>query len=207
MTKRTVYLKDVPFDEAWQSFRSALDGARRWEPVEGENVPLEEALGRITAEPIWARISSPHYHAAAMDGYALRAADSVEASDRSPTRLSNKQIEFVDTGDPLPDWADAVVQIEATENVGDPGATTGILIRASVHPWSNVRAMGEDMVATEMILPAGHRLRPVDIGAAAGCGHDSLVVRRKPRVAVIPTGSELVPPGTLPEPGQITRRN
>ena len=93
MTKRTVYLKDVPFDEAWQSFRSALDGARRWEPVEGENVPLEEALGRITAEPIWARISSPHYHAAAMDGYALRAADSVEASDRSPTRLSNKQID------------------------------------------------------------------------------------------------------------------
>jgi putative molybdopterin biosynthesis protein len=207
MATRTVYLKDVPFDEAWHSFRSALDGARRWEAVEGESVPLEEALGRITAEPIWARISSPHYHAAAMDGYALRAADSVEASDRSPAHLSNEQIEFVDTGDPLPDWADAVVPIEAVENVGDPEATTGILMRAAVHPWSNVRSMGEDMVATEMILPAGHQLRPVDIGAAAGCGHSSLIVRRKPRVAVIPTGSELVPPGALPEPGQIIEYN
>jgi putative molybdopterin biosynthesis protein len=207
MATRTVYLKDVPFDEAWHSFRSALDGARRWEPVEGESVPLEEALGRVTAEPIWARISSPHYHAAAMDGYALRSADSVEASDRSPAHLTNEQIEFVDTGDPLPDWADAVVPIEAVENVGDREATAGILIRAAVHPWSHVRPMGEDMVATEMVLPAGHELRPVDLGAAAGCGHESLVVRRKPRVAVIPTGSELVPLGTLPEPGQIIEYN
>jgi putative molybdopterin biosynthesis protein len=207
MATRTVYLKDVPFDEAWHSFRSALDGAGQWKPVDGESVPLEEALGRVTAEPIWARISSPHYHAAAMDGYALRSADSVEASDRSPAHLTNEQIKFVDTGDPLPDWADAVVPIEAVEKVGDQEATTGILMRAAVHPWSNVRPMGEDMVATEMVLPAGHQLRPVDLGAAAGCGHESLVVRRKPRVAVIPTGSELVPPGTLPEPGQIIEYN
>ena len=170
-------------------------------------MPLEEALGRVTAEPIWAKISSPHYHAAAMDGYALRSADSVEASDRSPAHLTDDQIEFVDTGDPLPDWADAVVPIEAVESVRDREATTGILMRAAVHPWSNVRPMGEDMVATEMVLPAGHQLRPVDIGAAAGCGHDRLLVRRKPRVAVIPTGSELVPPGTLPEPGQIIEYN
>ncbi len=207
MATRTVYLKDVPLDDAWHSFRSALDGAKRWAPFEGESVPLEEALGRITAEPIWAKISSPHYHAAAMDGYALRAADSVEASDRSPIHLSSEQVEFVDTGDVLPDWADAVVPIEAVEVVEHPEATTSILVRAAVHPWSHVRPMGEDMVATEMILPAGHQLRPVDLGAAAGCGHDSLVVRRKPRVAVIPTGSELVMPGTLPEPGQIIEYN
>ncbi len=170
-------------------------------------MPLEEALGRVTAEPIWAKISSPHYHAAAMDGYALRAADSIEASDRSPAHLPMNHIEPVDTGDALPDWADAVVPIEAVEIVGDQEAATGILMRAAVHPWSNVRPMGEDMVATEMILPAGHLLRPVDLGAAAGCGHDSLIVRKKPRVAVIPTGSELVPPGTLPKPGQIIEYN
>ena len=207
MTTRTVYLKDVPLDEAWHSFRVALERAKRWNPVGGESVPLEEALGRVTAEPIWARISSPHYHAAAMDGYALHSADTVEASDRSPDHLSNGQIKFVDTGDPLPEWADAVVPIEAVEKVGEREAATGILIRAAVHPWENVRPMGEDMVATEMILPAGHQLRPVDLGAAAGCGHDSLLVRRKPRVAVIPTGSELIPPGTLPEPGQIIEYN
>ncbi len=207
MATRTVYLKDVPFDEAWHSFRSALEGISRWEAGEGETVPLDEALGRVTAEPIWAKISSPHYHAAAMDGFALRAADSFEASDRSPSQLSKEQIEHVDTGDALPDWADAVVPIEAVEIVGDRKTAAGILLRAAIHPWSNVRAMGEDMVATEMILPAGHQLRPVDLGAAAGSGHDQLVVRKKPRVAVIPTGSELVPPGTIPEPGQIIEYN
>jgi len=207
MTTRTVYLEDVPLEEAWGSFRSALKDAKRWEATEGEPVPLDEALGRVTAEPIWAKLSSPHYHAAAMDGYALRAADSFEASDRSPAQLSKDQIEPLDTGDALPDWADAVVPIEAVEIVGDREAAAGILLRAAVHPWSNVRPMGEDMVATEMILPSGHQLRPVDLGAAAGSGHDQLVVRRKPRVAVIPTGSELVPPGTLPEPGQIIEYN
>jgi len=204
MATRTVYLKDVPFDEAWRSFRSALEGINRWEAGEGETVPLDEALGRVTAEPIWAKISSPHYHAAAMDGFALRAVDSFQASDRSPSQLSKEQIEHVDTGDALPDWADAVVPIEAVEIVGDREA---ILLRAAIYPWSNVRAMGEDMVATEMILPAGHQLRPVDLGAAAGSGHDQLVVRKRPRVAVIPTGSELVPPGTIPEPGQIIEYN
>jgi molybdopterin molybdotransferase/putative molybdopterin biosynthesis protein len=207
MATRSVYLEDVPFDEAWRSFRSALEGVRRWEAGKGESVPLDEALGRVTAEPIWAKISSPHYHAAAMDGFALRAADSFEASDRSPSQLSKEQIEYVDTGDALPDWADAVVPIEAVEIVGDRETAASILLRAAIHPWSNVRAMGEDMVATEMILPAGHQLRPVDLGAAAGSGHDQLVVRKKPRVAVIPTGSELVPPGTIPEPGQIIEYN
>lgn len=207
MAKRSVYLKDVPLNEAWHSFRSALEGVSRWDAGKGETVPLDEALGRVTAESIWAKISSPHYHAAAMDGFALRAADSLEASDRSPSQLSKEQIEHVDTGDALPDWADAVVPIEAVEIVGDREAASSILLRAAIHPWSNVRAMGEDMIATEMILPAGHQLRPVDLGAAAGSGHDRLVVRMKPRVAVIPTGSELVLPGTIPEPGQIIEYN
>ena len=170
-------------------------------------MPLEEALGRVTAQPVWAKISSPHYHAAAMDGYALRASDTNGASDRSPVQLADELIEPVDTGDALPHWADAVVQIEAVEFVGDGDEAPGILLRTSVHPWSNVRPMGEDMVATEMILPAGHQLRPVDLGAAAGSGHDSLFVRVKPKVAIIPTGSELVPPGTLPQPGEIIEYN
>jgi len=207
MAARTVYLEDVPFDKAWASFRNALEQANRWDPPEGESVALEEALGRVTAEPVWAKISSPHYHAAAMDGYALRASDTAGASDRSPIQLSREQIEFVDTGDALPDAADAVVPIEAVEIIGEREAITGILLRAAVHPWSNVRPMGEDMVATEMILPVGHQIRPVDLGAAAGSGHDRLVVRKKPRVAIIPTGSELVLPGTVPEPGEIIEYN
>ncbi|MFV1859657.1 MAG: molybdopterin biosynthesis protein [Anaerolineales bacterium] len=207
MATRTVYLKDVPFDEAWATFRAALKRASRWDLIEGEGVVLGEALGRVTAEPVWAKISAPHYHAAAMDGYALRASDTNGASDRSPVQLANERIEPVDTGDALPDWADAVVPIEVVEVLGDQGQAPGILLRAAVHPWSHVRPMGEDMVATEMILPAGHLLRPVDLGAAAGSGHEMLVVHKKPRVAVIPTGSELVPPGTLPRPGEIIEYN
>ncbi|MFQ5942015.1 MAG: molybdopterin biosynthesis protein [Anaerolineales bacterium] len=207
MVARTVYLEDIPFDEAWAAFRSALIREKRWGPVESEVVALDEALGRIIAEPVWAKISSPHYHAAAMDGYAIRASDSTEASDRSPVHLYDDRFEFVDTGDALPDWADAVVPIEAVEITGDREQASGILLRAAAHPWSNVRPMGEDMVATEMILPAGHRLRPVDLGAAAGSGHAGLAVHRKPKVAIIPTGSELVPPGSSPQPGETIEYN
>ena len=207
MAPVSVYLKDVPLDEAWAKFRSALKQVNRWDPPPGESVALEQALGRVTAEPVWAKISSPHYHAAAMDGYALRGRDTNGASDRSPVELADERIKFVDTGDALPDWADAVVPIEAVEIVGDRKDAHNILLRAAVHPWSHVRPMGEDMVATEMILHAGHQLRPVDLGAAAGSGSESLLVSRKPKVAVIPTGSELVVPGTLPKPGEIIEYN
>ena len=197
-----MYLHDVPFAQAWESFRAALERADIWRPKPGESVGLDEALGRITAEPVWAIISSPHYHAAAMDGYALRAADTEGANDRNPAKLDKQHVQYIDTGDPLPDWADAVVPIELVETDSD-----GLLLRASVHPWSHVRAMGEDMVATEMILPAGHQLRPVDLGAVAGCGHASVTVRTKPKVAILPTGSELVPPGPSPKPGEIIEYN
>jgi putative molybdopterin biosynthesis protein len=204
MTTRTVYLKDVPLEEAWATFRAALERTQRWDPVPGENVALEEALGRVTADPVIANISSPHYHAAAMDGYALRASETSHASDRAPVEIEGERFKPVDTGDALPNWADSVVPIEAVEILGN-GA--GILLRAAIHPWSNVRPMGEDMVATEMILPSGHRLRPVDIGAAAGGGHEKISVRIKPKVAIIPTGSELVRPGTQPQPGEIIEYN
>ena len=121
-----------------------------------------------------------------MDGFALRAADSFEASDRSPSKLSKEQIEHVDTGDALPDWADAVVPIEAVEIVGDREVATSILLRAAIHPWSNVRAMGEDMVATEMILPAGHQLRPVDSAPQPGAGTIGWSCVGNRAVAVIP---------------------
>jgi putative molybdopterin biosynthesis protein len=145
-----------------------------------------------------------------MDGYALRAGDTEGASDRAPVDLRvDAQAIYVDTGDPLPEWSDAVVPIENVETMrdasGDPPDT--ILLRAPVAPWTHVRPMGEDMVATELVLPSGHVLRAVDIGAIAGCGHDSVRVRRQPRVAIIPTGTELVPIGTRVRPGQIIEYN
>ena len=201
---RKVYLEDIPLDEAWRRFIAALESADMWRPFDGEETQVAEALGRVTAEPIWARVSSPAYHAAAMDGYAVRSPDTIGATETSPVQLSiDSQARYVDTGDPLPAWADAVIPIEhihlinqptvrASHDSPLPNQPTAIEILASVAPWSSVRSMGEDMVATELVLPANHTLRPVDLGAIAGCGHATVQVRRKPRVAIIPTGTELI---------------
>lgn len=206
-----VYLHDLPFGQAWARFQAALEGLGMWGPLGAEAIPLEQALGRITAEPVWAKLSSPHYHAAAMDGYALQALRTEGASDRSPVTLQiGEQALYLDTGDALPEWADAVVPIEQVEPIGDTErgrALEAITLRAPIPPWLHVRALGEDMVVTELVLPSGHQIRPVDLGAVAGCGHDRLQVWRKPRVGVLPTGSELVPIGSRPASGQILEYN
>jgi putative molybdopterin biosynthesis protein len=209
--RSSIYLHDIPLEKAWAVFIEALEKAGMWGPLEVEEIPLENALGRILAEPVWAKVSSPHYHAAAMDGYALRSAETDSASDRTPiTLLLDTQAVYVDTGDPMPDWADAVVPIEHVEPQQQRSGKDGqdaILIRAALAPWTHVRPMGEDMIVTELILPEGQELRPVDIGAIAGGGHARVKVWRQPRVAIIPTGSELVQPGTQAHPGQIIEYN
>lgn len=198
--KRKIYLEDLPLVEAWKRFTNALDAAGLWEPLGEEQVALHDAAGRVTARPIWAAISAPHYHASAMDGYAVRAGDTLGASETAPLSMSlitddgalertERPIMACNTGHPLPGWANAVVMIE---HVQETKQENELLIRAPVAPWQHVRAMGEDMVATELVLPANHPLRPVDIGAIAGSGHGAVMVRRKPRVAIIPTGSELI---------------
>ncbi|MGD8813213.1 MAG: molybdopterin-binding protein, partial [Anaerolineales bacterium] len=210
-SSKSFYLDDIPLQEAHSRLHHAMQQAGLWKPLESEMVTLEEALGRVTAEPIWARASSPHYHASAMDGYALRAGDTQGASDRAPIDFQiGLQACYVDTGDPLPEWADAVVPIEHVEPQGETfegRALETIRLRAPLTPWTHVRPMGEDMVASELVLPAGQVLRPVDLGALAGCGHDHVNVRRKPRVAIIPTGTELVPIGSAPRAGQIIEYN
>ncbi|MGC8781526.1 MAG: molybdopterin biosynthesis protein, partial [Anaerolineae bacterium] len=120
-----------------------------------------------------------------------------------PVRLRiGEQAFYVDTGDPLPPGTNAVIMVEDVQlRAGE------IEILAPAPPWQHVRPMGEDMVATELILPANHRLRPQDVGAAAGSGHARLNVRRKPRVAIQPTGTELVPPGSNVRPGDIIEYN
>ena len=209
--EHSIYLSDIPLDEAWSIWRKSLEAANRWAPLAREEIELKDALARITAEPVFAGISSPHYHAAAMDGYALRAMSTSHATDRAPVRLElGAEAEYVDTGDPLPAWADAVIPIEEVEPVGEAHESRtpeAIRIFNSVPPWSHVRSVGEDMVTTEMVLPAGHCLRPVDLGAIAGCGHSTVTVWRKPRVAILPTGSELVTPGEPVRAGDVVEFN
>ncbi len=208
----TIYLTDIPLPEAKARLDNALQAIGKSAVLGIEEIPLDElAVGRVLAKPIWAKISSPHYHAAAMDGYAVRAETTALASPATPIELNvSAQASYVDTGDPLPLWADAVIPIENIELVTREQSSSGgsqplslARIRAAVTPWSHVRPMGEDIVATQLVLPAGHVLRPVDLGAIAASGHATLEVARKPRVAILPTGSELVPVGQPVKPGDI----
>ncbi len=204
MTKRHIYLEDIPLAEARAKLQVALESAGLAAPLAGERIPLSQALGRVTAEPVQAELSSPHFHCAAMDGYAVSAADTVSARETRALSLRLGLDAFpVNTGDALPDGANAVIMIEATNQ---PDEAT-IQIYAAAAPWQHVRLMGEDMVATETILQVNHALRPVDLGALAGCGHQTVKVRRKPRVIIIPTGSELVPLNERPARGQLIEYN
>ena len=212
----SVYLHDIPLSQAQERLRQALQEADLWRTLGVEEVSLDEnALGRITIEPIWAEVSSPHYHASAMDGFAVRAVETVGAQPSSPVMLyTGPQAQYVDTGDPLPEWANAVIPIENVESLDESEQITdeirkpsSIRIRAAVAPWSHVRPLGEDIVATQLVLPAGHVLRPVDLGAIAASGHQKVKVARKPRVAILPTGTELVPIGSKLKAGDILEYN
>ena len=214
----SVYLHDIPLPEAKTRFENALKDADLWRVLGVETIPLDEnALGRILAAPVWARCSSPHYHAAAMDGFALRAEDTAGAQPSAPITLSlspSPSVAYVDTGDPLPAGFNAVIPIENVESLDAGGDVApdvrrpaSIRIRAAVTPWSHVRPLGEDIVATQLVLPAGQALRPVDLGAIAAAGHHQVSVARRPRVAILPTGSELVPLGSPLEPGDILEYN
>ncbi len=212
----SVYLHDIPLFQAQARLREALQDANLWRVLGVELIPLDEnALGRVTVEPIWAEVSSPHYHASAMDGFAVRAVSTNGAMSSTPVTLFvSYQAQYVDTGDPLPEWANAVIPIENTEPLDENGqiasavrSPSSIRIRAAVTPWSHVRPLGEDIVATQLVLPTGHTLRPVDLGAIAASGHQAIRVARKPKVAILPTGTELVPIGSKLKAGDILEYN
>jgi putative molybdopterin biosynthesis protein len=212
----SVYLHDIPLPQAKQRLEEALEEAELNGVLGEEQIPLSvSAVGRVLAQPVWAKMSSPHYHASAMDGFSVRADETNGASQTNPIELKyGTQTRYVDTGDMLPEGFNAVIPIEDIEPLTgdgeiseDPRRPAAIRIRGAVVPWKHVRPLGEDMIATQLVLPSGHVLRPVDLGAIAGSGHDAVVVSRKPKVAVIPTGSELVAIGEEVKPGDIIEYN
>ena len=201
---RRYYLQDIPLGEATARYAEALSRAHALIPSQPESIPIQHALRRITAEPVWAARSVPHYDASAMDGVAVRSADTVGASETAPLTLSlPEQAAWVDTGDPIPDEFDAVIMIEVVRRLDD----SAIEIRSPVPPYNHVRPLGEDIVESELLLPQNHRLRPADLGACAAAGVTEIAVRPKPAVAIIPTGTELVDISDDPKPGDIVEFN
>ena len=201
---RRYYLQDIPLHEASDRYNHALNQAGALTPTDSEQVPIQDALGRITADAIWALRSVPHYDAAAMDGVAVRSGDTVGASESSPLTLTlPSQAAWVDTGDPVPDGFDAVIMVEVVREIDD----SAIEIRSPVPPYNHIRPLGEDIVESELLLPQNHRLRPPDLGACAAAGATAINVRRQPSVAIIPTGTELVDISDNPKPGDIVEFN
>ena len=193
----------LSLDEALARWRTALTAAGALRRLPAESIPVARAHGRVTAVAVWARISAPHYHAVAMDGYAVRAQDAVGASPDAPIRLRlEKQARYVNTGDPLPQGFDAVIPQEETQAVAD-----WLVVTQPPQAWRHVRITGEDMVVSELVVPANQRLRPQDLGAIAGSGHDRVRVYRRPHIAILPIGARLAAPSPDVAPGQIIEFN
>src|SRR3990172_2637422 len=182
MSRRSTYLRMMEVGEAWALLAARV---RPPAPLPEEELAVEDAAGRVSARPVTAAQSSPAYHGAATDGFAVRAADTLGAAEATPVRLRRAEKAVpIDTGDPLPAGFDAVIMVE---DVHEPGGDTVEIVRA-VAPWQHVRLTGEDVVAGELVVPQGKRLGPYDLGALLAAGVTRLWVRRRPRVALLPTG-------------------
>lgn len=184
--KRQVYLSLKSLEEARNIFFSRFhDGMR----TGAETIKAAEAHMRVTAEAVFARRSAPAYHSSAMDGVAVRAEQTYGTTERNPKilRLGEDAL-WVNTGQPIPESFDAVIMVEKIHQMDD----SHLEIQSPAYPWQHVRKVGEDIVATELLFPVNHKLRPYDIGALVSGGVSSLRVWKRPKVAIIPTGSELV---------------
>lgn len=205
---RNIYLSSVALYEALAEWFKKLDSEGVLRPLSGDKIETIDSLGRVTAEAVAAKISSPFYHSSAMDGYAVKFAETFGASERNHKRLKiGEQAVYVDTGDPMPDGFNAVIMIEDVNIIRGTGSGSEdnkyIEIISPATPWQHVRVIGEDIVATELILPENQIIRPVDIGAMLAGGHTEVLVRQRPKIVIIPTGTEIVEPGSDLKKGDI----
>ncbi|MDP2045271.1 MAG: molybdopterin biosynthesis protein [Deltaproteobacteria bacterium] len=185
--KRRIYLSMKSLAEARELWLSRFDLDAM---AKAEEVPVTAAAGRVTAGPVMAQRSSPAAHQAAMDGFAMAAAGTFGATPDRPRQLAVGREAFpINTGHVMPPGTDAVIMVE---QVPDPEADP-ITVEAPTFPWQHVRRVGEDLVKGEMVLPEGVEITPWAQGALLAAGVTRVKVRRRPRVAIIPTGTELVP--------------
>ncbi len=200
MAARNLYLSNTPIEEALEKYLAALGTLRTYT----ELVATIEAPGRVTSSAVLARFNSPLYDSAAMDGIAVISAHTAGARETNPVKLlPERDFCVIDTGDPVRPPYDAVIMAEDIE----PSSDGGLIIRAAASPWQHLRPVGEDIVRGEMILPSRHAIRAIDIGVLLSGGITQLEVLKKPRVAIIPTGTELVEPEAEPKEGDIVESN
>jgi molybdopterin molybdotransferase len=210
MTTMRPIRETIPLEEA---LAIVTEAAARVDRV--ERVPLGEAGGRVIAEAVAAPTDVPPFDRAAMDGYAVMAADTFGAGRYEPRvlrcvetvytgqlptkRLSTGECTEIATGAPLPEGADAVVMVEETEK----GSNGEVRIFTPVYPRQHVGRRGADIAAGQAVLAPGELLNPSRIGALAATGATDVAVYARPRVAILSTGNEVVSPGHPLGPGQI----
>ena len=201
--KRNLYLKTKPVEEALAAYMAVLEESGAVNP-QTEWVDTYSALGRRTAGPVFAKCCSPLFNAAAMDGIAVRATATKGASESRPITLKlGADYKIVDTGDPVKSPFDAVIMAEDVVEVDEET----VQILASVPGWNHVRSIGEDIVAGEMMLQTGHVIRPVDIGVLLASSNLQVEVFRQSKVAILPTGTEIIEPKAEPQEGDIIDSN
>ncbi len=194
------YLRRLSLEAAADVFLSRAAGTA----AETETVASAAALGRVTAESAAARHPAPFYHSSAMDGLAVEAEATFGASEKAPARFQvPSEASWVDTGDPMPPGRDAVVVSEEIHFREDGTAE----VHHPLSPGDNVRVTGQEIAAGEMVLPSGWRIGPGDIGALLAAGVTEVAVRRKPRVLIVPTGSEMILPGEPLQHGKVVEFN
>lgn len=194
------YLNNIPIEEALSIYLGEVKkavGERKTETVK-----TNKAFGRVLSRAVYAVICSPHYNASAMDGIAVKAADTESAFENEPLFLPDGSFAVVDTGDAVPDGYDAVIMVEdITEKDG------GVLIYSSAHPWQNIRQIGEDICMGDMLAPSFAVLTPQLCGALLAGGVTEVECIRKPIFGIIPTGDEIVSPTSNPKKGEIIEFN
>ncbi|MBF0520808.1 MAG: molybdopterin biosynthesis protein, partial [Nitrospirae bacterium] len=205
--KRSIYIDSIALDEAQKKWAAALKENGYDRPLGLDLISTTISCGAVTAEALPAKCSSPSFHSSAMDGYAVRFEETFGATETNPLLLKiPDSAVYINTGEPIPESFNAVIMIEDI-NLVNEGKNDFIEIIAPVTPYKNIRVTGEDIVATEMILPENHRIRPMDVGALLAGGYTEVPVRKKPVVAIIPTGNELVSPDVIPAHGQVVDSN
>ncbi len=196
---RNIYIDNIDIDLAKESYLRKLNIGAQY-----EDISVRESLDRVSFEAIMARTSSPNYNAAAMDGICVKASDTYGATETNPKILEiDKDFKYINTGNQIREPFDAVIMIEEVIDLGDGR----VKILQAAYPWQDVRQIGEDIVATEMIIPSRHKIRPIDIGALISGGIETLRVYKRPRIGILPTGSEIIEDFKDLEDGKIMDSN
>ncbi len=197
-----MYLDTVDLDEAQHIIENII--LKQCKKLDKEIIPVEDGLHRVTTEAVFSIVSSPYYNAAAMDGIAVIANKTHSADLTNPIELlKDEDYVFINTGDPIEPPYDAVIMIEDLLDIKE----NSLIINKPSSQFQHIRPIGEDIVANEMVIPAKHKIKPVDVAAMLAGGVKTISVYKKPIISIIPTGDEIISDSKLLEKGKIIDSN